>query len=480
MALASFFVTLLTFIAIYSLFGIGLNIKFGFTGLIDFGHVAYFMIGAYVAVVLTMPAGGGINYAGLDGLALPATLGSMVPFGGLIGWLLGVLGGMIAAALASLLVGIPALRLREDYLAITALGIATVLNAVINNEQWLFNGPFGIRAVHQPLNGLFPLSAGTFTLNLAVLGGVSVLTFGYGAYRVGQIVNNVSRRSALFVTAGVGTLVGGFLLLLRGGAFILGALGLFAVTAVLARAVFRRTATYLAAMTLVLTEVFVIWYFLFPAVTGDIAGLLRNVVWLFSPDAGSAGGLSYDRFLLILAAVFLLGGYWLTQRTINSPYGRVLRAIREDENVPEALGRSTYRYKIQSLMLGSALAGAAGSLWAVKIGFIDPTQFADTVTFFAFSAVIIGGKANNRGVILGTAIFWGINSGTRFLTESVPTEFSVQVAAARLILLGSLLIIILYYRSEGLLGEQSYPVSLPETETDTETEASKKGAAADD
>ena len=64
MALADFFVSLLTFVAIYSLFGIGLNVKYGFTGLIDFGHVAYFMIGAYVTVVLTMPAGGGTTYEG--------------------------------------------------------------------------------------------------------------------------------------------------------------------------------------------------------------------------------------------------------------------------------------------------------------------------------------------------------------------------------------------------------------------------------
>ncbi|TKX61969.1 branched-chain amino acid ABC transporter permease, partial [Halorubrum sp. SP9] len=86
-----------------------------------------------------------------------------------------------------------------------------------------------------------------------------------------------------------------------------------------------------------------------------------------------------------------------------------------------------------------------------------------TITFYAFTAVIVGGTANNKGVILGTAFFWGIRNGTRFI--DVPSQYSIQLAAARLMLIGIVLILILYYRPEGLLGEQDYDIPLPSRDT---------------
>ncbi|MFB6223242.1 MAG: branched-chain amino acid ABC transporter permease [Haloarcula sp.] len=407
MAVADFMITLVTFIAIYSLFGIGLNLKFGFTGLIDFGHVAYFMIGAYVTVVLTMPAGVA-TYGGIGGFGLPGLFGALGPLGSLLGWGLGVLGGMAAAALVSLAVGLPTLRLREDYLAITALGIATILNTVVNDEEWLFNGPFGISSIHKPMESAFPLSLGSFTVNMAVFGLLSLAAFGVLGYWLVGVYRSQGRRGKVAV-----------------------------------------------ALPVVLIS---LWYFVVPAVNGGIVEITKNALWLFDPTAGPQGGVDYDRFVLILSLAALLGGYWWVERTINSPYGRVLRAIREDEDVPQALGKETFQYKIQALMFGSALAGAAGALWAINIGFVSPDQFASTITFFAFTAVIIGGTANNKGVILGTTFFWAIRNGTRFI--DVPSQYSIQLAAARLILIGVILIAILYYRPEGLLGEQDYEITL--------------------
>ena len=408
MAVADFVITLVTFIAIYSLFGIGLNLKFGFTGLIDFGHVAYFMIGAYVTVVLTMPADVA-TYGGIGGFNLPGLFTALGPFGSLLGWGLGVLGGMIAAALVSLAVGVPTLRLREDYLAITALGIATILNTVVNDEEWLFNGPFGISNIHKPMASAFPFSLGSFTVNMAVFGLLSLAAFvGLGYWLVG---------------------------------------------------VYRRQESRGKAAVALPVAVIGLWYFVLPAVDGGMVELTKNALWLFDPTAGPEGGVDYDRFVLVLSLVALFGGYRWVERTINSPYGRVLRAVREDEDVPQALGKETFQYKLQALMFGSALAGAAGALWAVSIGFVSPDQFAATITFFAFTAVIIGGTANNKGVILGTTFFWAIRNGTRFI--DVPSQYSIQLAAARLILIGLVLIAILYYRPEGLLGEQDYEIKLP-------------------
>jgi neutral amino acid transport system permease protein len=430
MALSDFLISLVTFIAIYGLFGLGLNLKFGFTGLIDFGHVAYFMIGGYVTAVLTMPAAV-TGYDGLGGYALPALFGA-VPGGTLLGWVLGVAVGMAAAAFVSLLVGVPTLRLREDYLAITALGVATILNEVVRSEVWLFNGPFGVRAIHEPAAGAFPLGLGSFTLNLLVFGGLSVLGFGYAAVRLAQYVRRAEGRR-------------------------------------------RAVAVGVAAL-------FAVWYFLLPTIeaSNPIVTLQLNVAFLFDPSAGPNGGLDYDRFFVLLATAFLLGGYWWCQRTINSPYGRVLRAIRDDEDVPRALGKETFRYKIQALLFGSALAGAAGALYVVHIGFASPDQFGAMITFFAFASVIIGGTANNAGVILGTAVFWTINSGTQFLNDYFPSEYAVQLAAARLILIGVILIVILYYRPEGILGEQDYDVALSRRDGPTPDAADAPGGGSDD
>ncbi len=455
MALADFFVSLLTFVAIYSLFGVGLNVKYGFTGLIDFGHVAYFMIGAYVTVVLTMPAGGGTTYEGLGGFALPALF--PFPGGGLLGWALALVVGMTAAAVVSLLVGIPTLRLREDYLAITALGIATILNSVVDNERWLFNGAFGIREIYQPLAGVAPLSTGNFQLNLVVFGLPSLAVLAYLTYHTFGVVRLLGRSPALWTTAAVFALAGGFVGLITPGTLTgVAGVGGFVVAAVLARKALVDAERVEPALALAAAELFALWYLVSPVVTDGVVDLVLNLLWLFDPNAGSAGGLDYDRLFLLLCIALLAGAYWWVQRTVNSPYGRVLRAVREDETVAETLGKPTFRYKLQSLGFGSALAGAAGGLWAANLGFIDPTQFASTVTFFAYTAVIIGGTANNRGVVLGTVVFWVINSGTRFLDDFFPAEYAIQLAATRLMLIGALLIVILYYRPEGILGEQSY------------------------
>ncbi|WP_338728886.1 branched-chain amino acid ABC transporter permease [Haladaptatus sp. DJG-WS-42] len=476
MALADFFISLMTFVTIYSLFALGLNVKFGFTGLIDFGHVAYFMIGAYVTVFLAMPAGISETYEGISGLGL-ATMFAGVPGGDLLGWALALVLGMLAAALVSLLVGIPTIRLREDYLAITALGIATILNAVFHNERWLFNGAFGIREIPRPLEAVFPIGTGSFQLNLLIFGLPSVFALGYVGYRTVKVVRPLSARETAL---GVGTTLAlagslGFVITTMLGLVVnLGvvslnvdntiALLLLVLAVVLGRQALRETDHIGSLLALVSAVLFSLWYLGQPLVKlvtdGNTSDLLLNLFWLYDANAGSAGGLDYDRFFFLFTLVLLAGAYWWVQRTVNSPYGRVLRAVRDDETVPEALGKPTFRYKIQSLMFGSALAGAAGGLWAANIGFIDPTQFASTVTFFAYTAVIIGGTANNRGVILGTAVFWVINSGTRFLDDFFPSEYAQQLAALRLILIGGLLIVILYYRPEGMLGEQDYDIDL--------------------
>ena len=454
MALADFLVSLLTVVSVYTLFGLGLNVKYGFTGLVDFGHVLYFMTGAYVTVVVTLPVAA-TSYEGIGGFALPQLL-SGVPLGGLLAWFVAIFVAMVVAALLSLLVGVPTLRLREDYLAITALGIATILHTVVNDERWLFNGPFGVRDVHQPLAEAFPVSLGSFLVNLAVFGLVSVLVLAYIGYRVGDYVYGVDLHAAAMAAAAAVLVVAGLGTATLGGALVLGGvLVAVAGVVVLARGIGRADG-FGRPLALFTALVFVAWHFGTPFFTAGPSGVLASAVWLFDPTAGADGGFTYGRFVLLVAVSFVAVAYWWCERTVNSPYGRVLRSIREDEDVPEALGKRTFRYKVQSMMFGSALAAAAGGLWATHIAFIDPTQFIADITFFAFTAVIIGGAANNRGVVVGTAVFWTLHTGTRFLNDYFPTEYATQLAALRVMLIGVVLIVILYYRSEGLLGEQTY------------------------
>ncbi len=454
MALADFFITVLTFITVYGIFALGLNVKFGYTGLIDFGHVIYFMIGAYVTVVLTSPPVMA-EYEGLGGFALPAVVGGAVPFGSPLGWAFGVAVAMVAASLVAVLIGLLTIRLREDYLAITALGLSVILQSVVNNERWLFNGSFGVREIHRPLGGAFPLSLGSLEANVAVFGLASLATFGYGYYRAGRYVRAMSRREAKLVTALAAALGLSMFGLIVGGA----GLGLAGAGLLVAAWLGRRLAgtgvpSLRPTLALLGVELFSLWYFVFPTVLRGPAELFANVLWLFDPGATAVGGLDYDRFFLLASAAVLAGAYRWTQTTIMSPFGRVLVAIREDEDVARSVGKSTFVFKIESFVLGSALAGLAGALWAVTIGFVDPTQFGPLITFFAFVAVIIGGTANNKGVILGTAVFWLINSGTRFLDDYIAVRASARLASLRIVLIGVLLIVILYYRPEGLLGEQ--------------------------
>jgi len=154
----SYFVSFLTFVAIYGIFVLGLNIQWGYTGVFNFGVLAFFMIGAYTTALITKePAQGEFTtYIGgygdkLDFIPLLAS-GQWLPF---------VIGTAAAGALAgllALLLSVPTLRLREDYLAITTIGVAELVRRVAIQERDITNGTRGINNVPQPFGGWFDVS----------------------------------------------------------------------------------------------------------------------------------------------------------------------------------------------------------------------------------------------------------------------------------------------------------------------------------
>lgn len=165
---------------------------------------------------------------------------------------------------------------------------------------------------------------------------------------------------------------------------------------------------------------------------------------------------SYNWFYLglVLGIVAIL--YWVSERSIRSPWGRVLRAIREDETVVSAAGKNVFRFKMQSFVLGAMIMGMAGSLYAHYAMFIDANSFEPLYgTFLVWVMLIAGGSGNSKGAILGAFIIWGIWAGTDFMSGYLALS-AIRVASLRVITIAILLELVLLLRPSGLLGEEKF------------------------
>ena len=160
---------------------------------------------------------------------------------------------------------------------------------------------------------------------------------------------------------------------------------------------------------------------------------------------------SYDLFYLVLVWGIVGVCYLLFTRLSRSPFGRVLHAIRENDDVPLALGKNTYVFKLKSFGIGAAIAGLAGGLWAHYVYAISSIMFLPSITFLIWAAVIIGGAGSYGGAILGASVIVFLRQITRFIPGDVP--FGDQLSYIRLMVVGLVLILVLYYRPEGLLGD---------------------------
>ena len=138
----------------------------------------------------------------------------------------------------------------------------------------------------------------------------------------------------------------------------------------------------------------------------------------------------------------------------KTPWGRVLRAIREDEDAARAVGKNTVLFKLQSLAISGALGAIAGFFVALNLATLHPTDFEPLVTFFAYSILILGGLASYRGVAIGAILFWAVLEGTRFLDLPDPPFTEVRIAALRLAITGLLLMLLMAFRPQGLLGRK--------------------------
>ncbi|ALU12070.1 ABC transporter permease [Ignicoccus islandicus DSM 13165] len=144
--------------------------------------------------------------------------------------------------------------------------------------------------------------------------------------------------------------------------------------------------------------------------------------------------------------------YLLLERWGNSPLGRVLKSIRDEELASKSIGKFTYRYKLLSLTLGSAIAGIAGALYAFYFLYLNPDTFLPLITFIIWVMVIVGGMANNAGVVIGTAIIILINRLTQIAKDYINLPLEPNYFQA--ILVGLLIILFLMFRPQGLVPEK--------------------------
>ncbi len=158
----------------------------------------------------------------------------------------------------------------------------------------------------------------------------------------------------------------------------------------------------------------------------------------------------YTVTVIVLSALI----YLFLQRLVNSPYGRALKAVREDESASLSFGKNVQKLRSQVFFIGSGLAGIAGALYAHYATFVSPDNFIPSVTFDVWTIVILGGKGNNKGVVVGAILLTLVDRLTSVLYFLFP-GFPIDPNFIRWMLMGLILVVALIFRPEGLLREGS-------------------------
>jgi len=201
--------------------------------------------------------------------------------------------------------------------------------------------------------------------------------------------------------------------------------------------------------------------------------LVENPVcsWLPGPIAGLFEGFTardYTFVYLFIASLVVLVVYIVLERAIRSPWGRVLRAIREEESSVAMSGKNVAAFRMQSFILGAIIMGMGGSLYAHYMVSIDYSHFDPLyATFLVWVMLMLGGSGNNRGAILGAFLIWGVWTGTTFIIDlarpalaAISSDLPARGPYLRYLLVGLLLLLILLYRPKGVIPEEKY-VSQP-------------------
>lgn len=178
----------------------------------------------------------------------------------------------------------------------------------------------------------------------------------------------------------------------------------------------------------------------------DGIGQIPRFAWNLQGDAFN---IAYLALCLVVLAVVFLG----MERLRRSPFGRTLRAIRDDAMVASTAGKHVFGFQMKALALGGGIMGLAGALYAHYIGFISPEIFQPQLLIYIFLSLILGGRGNNWGAVVGALFVILIVEGTRFVAQLAPSLSAVQVGALRQIIIGAGFILVLQKRPHGLFRE---------------------------
>ncbi len=319
--------------------------------------------------------------------------------------------------------------------------------------------------IENTLRGFFGEQAIYFALAAIGLN----IHFGYtGLLNFGQ---------AVFMAAGAYGLA--ITVVTYGGSFWLGCfIGLFVFPVLLALILgvptLRLRADYLAIVTIATAEIFRLfarsprWDWL----TGSSDGLgqYANRFYDFSPfdpreryGIGPLNFLGNQMWVVIIGWIIVAIVVIIVYILVNSPWGRVLKAIREDEDAARSLGKNAYAYKMQALILGGVIGAAGGMLRAIGTQSAQPDNFITDVTFLAWVALILGGAARVMGPVIGAMILWAVLSFTdTFLREAVEQDIipesimeGTQVGQVRFMLIGLSLALLAAFRPQGIFGDRN-------------------------
>ena len=281
-------------------------------------------------------------------------------------------------------------------------------------------GIYGLLAL-----GLNLIWGGTGMVNLGLAG-----FFALGAYA-----------SALITTTGHMPILSGWVL----APIVAGGAGLVVVLATT-----RLREDYLAIVTLGFAEV--------------VRLVASNEIWLThgtdgisgipGPWRATLGREWFNAAYLPILLVVLLAVFWLVRRIDRSPYGRALRAIREDAQVAQVAGKPVLRFKTEAFVLSAAIAGLAGALYGHFTSYIAPDMFLPLITVYIFLAVASGGVGSPTGALVGAYLLMALLESARFFVELIPSVTAVQRAALKELLIAVALILVLRLMPKGLLPER--------------------------
>jgi neutral amino acid transport system permease protein len=153
----------------------------------------------------------------------------------------------------------------------------------------------------------------------------------------------------------------------------------------------------------------------------------------------------------------------LTWALMRSPWGRVVKSIREDEDAARSLGKNVYGYKMQSLILGGLIGSMGGMVLAIDQQSVTPDLYLPVVTFYAYTVLILGGVARVFGPIVGSLLFWGVVAGLEsFLRRAILAGYipegvlaTNQVGVVRFVLVGLALMLLMIFRPQGIFGDRN-------------------------